>query len=851
MAGNRSLNSALNLFIALTAGVILYVFLVGGIEIQLGGVVPGIARAKLTCNKLLNPSLFLLLLLFFKALVIRPAPLARLRHWCERNGRTILLGLLVTLAASIPRLWNLDGHSLAPDELAWASDGQKLIFNLRVREFKKATAHLYYPGVVPAALIGASYLYLGKDTSPLSYGLLAPIVSARLPIALLGIITCLAIYLLGRIAFGDAASFWAAVFLGLLPEHISLSRVAHVDCALTFSFTLSLLCYLVYAQRLRLKWKVISAVFFGCALLTKTPAVLIPFILLIWKACVCFYDRRGKFRFWEASDLGWLGLGLVIYFSLYTRLWYESRELGWIEFLHCLPQAAVAIRIINGISRFPWVEGAGALLFAYLVVRGARKIRGGGAASAPGTAHPMLRGIFLTFICCAFIQVFRKPMVNELLYIARSYHFGDVGHLKYWMGTVVLRPPGWFYLFMLLIRTPPVMLFLLICGIVRACSALWKRESGWSAHFLSFLASLIFIIAMSLTHKMAIRYIAPAFPFICLLSAVGLMGIIDARAVRRLLGQVPLHALAGILIACACVIPLNNVAPYYDIYCNFLIGGPAGASRLVSIGYGVGTKEAVEYLKPRVKGEDSIAAVGISGEFRYYWEHEKPLPACAVLIDRAKPPHVDWLVIPLGHRMRLLAERELRLVEGLSKIHSVTMCGVDFIDIYKTEDKPVSENRSYEAGELKTGLGKEVIDGDARHGTALEGSVRGRSGMLIAGPCERYSPGCWRAVFRLKSGSAMGDAPVARLAVTGISTEDIVKSVNLTRGQFRERGVYQEFSVDFCIARPRRLQFCVSSMGTTDLLVDGVTVERREVIPRASCMIRSAPHPRAGGMKKT
>lgn len=827
MAGNRSLNSALNLFIALTAGVILYVFLVGGIEIQLGGVVPGIARAKLSCNKLVNPSLLLLLLLFFKALVIRPALLARLRHWCERNGRTILLGLLVTLAASIPRLWNLDGHSLAPDELAWMSDGQKLIFNLRVREFKRATAHLYYPGVVPAALIGASYLYLGEDTSPLSCGLLAPIVSARLPIALLGIITCLAIYLFGRIAFGDAASFWAAVFLGLLPEHISLSRVAHVDCALTFSFTLSLLCYLVYAQRLRLKWKVFSAVFFGCALLTKSPAVLIPLILLAWKACVCFYDRRGRLRLCEASDLAWLGLGLVIYFSLYTRLWYESRELVWVSFLHCLPQAAVVIKIINWISRFPWAQGAGALLCAYLLFIAARKMLCGGAASTPGGAHPLLLGIFLTFICCAFIQVFRKPMVNEMLFISSSYHFGDVGHLKYWMGKVVLRPPGWFYLFMLLIRTPPVMLFLLICGIVSACSALWKRKSGWSAHFLSLLASLIFITAMSLTHKMAIRYLAPAFPFICLLSAAGLTGIIDALAAGRPLGHTPLHALAGILIACACVIPLCNVAPYYDIYCNSLIGGPAGASRLVSIGYGVGTKEAVEYLKPRVREEDSIAAVGISGEFRYYWEHEKPLPRCAVLIDRAKPPHVDWLVIPLGHRMRLLAERELGLVEGLSKIHSVTICGVDFVDIYKTEDEPVGGNRSYEAGELKTDLGKEVVDGDARHGTALEGSVRGRSGMLISGPCERYSPGCWRAVFRLKSGSTRGDAPVARLAVAGISTEDILNSVNLTGGKFRKSGVYQEFSVDFCIARPRRLQFCVSSMGMTDLLVDGVTVERR------------------------
>jgi len=692
LAGNRRLTIALNCFIALTAIVILYVFLVGGITIRFGGMVPGPGKAKLTCNKLVNPSLLLLLLFFLKAVLARPAPLARLRHWYVRNTRTIFLSLLIVVTASTPRLWNLNGHSLAPDELEWKDSGTRLIFGLRAHEFKKATAHLYYPGVIPSALIGASYVYLGKETSPLSSDLIDPIVALRLPIALLGIATCIAVYLIGRIAFGEAISFWAAVFLALFPEHIAISRIAHVDCALTLFFTLAVLCYLVYAHSLRPKWKVVSAVFFGCALLTKSPAMLIPSILLAWKACVCSYDRRGRLRFWEASDLGWLCVGLVIYFSLYTKLWYEPHELIWIKFVRCLPQTAALITMVNWISRFPWVQGGGALLCVYILITAAGRAMRGGAPSPRKAAHPVCVGIFLTLVCLGFVQVFRKPMVNALLFISTAYHFGDVGHLKYWMGTVVLSPPRWFYPFMILICTPPLVLFLLVCGIVRACGALWEREDGWSAHLLSLLVSLLFITAMSSSHKMAIRYGAPAYPFICLLSALGFTGIINLIAGGRRVSRAILHAVMGILVVISCVIPLMNIAPYYDIYCNFLIGGPAGASRRISIGHGVGTRESVEYLKSRVKSGDSIYVVGLHGEFRYYWDHAGPRPLCEVRINQTSPPHVNWLVIPLGHRMRGLADEELRLTPHRSRVHAVTKCGVDFIDIYRVEGVPVRES---------------------------------------------------------------------------------------------------------------------------------------------------------------
>jgi hypothetical protein len=109
---------------------------------------------------------------------------------------------------------------------------------------------------------------------------------------------------------GDATAFWAAVVLAFYPPHIELSRVTHIDSTLTLFFMSSILCYLMYAQQPRLRWNVASAIFFGLALLTKTPAYLLPLILLAWKISVRLYDRRQKSRFWDAGDLLWLGLGV-------------------------------------------------------------------------------------------------------------------------------------------------------------------------------------------------------------------------------------------------------------------------------------------------------------------------------------------------------------------------------------------------------------------------------------------------------------------------------------------------------------------------------------------------------------
>ncbi|MCX6356052.1 MAG: glycosyltransferase family 39 protein [Candidatus Aureabacteria bacterium] len=828
---NKWIAVILTLLIILTAVIILHLFLIGGIEARLGGSVLGTGKVKLSIHKLGRPFFLFLVLLILKFILARPDPLLHFRRWFERNRRTVVLGLMVLVVASIPRFCNLGGHSVSADELLWIDKGKEIIVHWRVHEFKRATANLAHPGIVPAALIGASYLYLGKDTSPFSFNLADPVIAARLPMAFLGALTCLLLYLLTRAPVGDTVSFGAAFFLALFPEHIAASRVAQLDGTLSLFFMLSLLCYLNYTNRMLTGWKVASAIFFALAMLTKVPALLIPIILAFWKACACLYERREKLRFWEASDLGWLGIGFGGYFLLFTKLWYEPYESVWSGYTYVSPLAAVLNRIVDSIACWPWLQAAAGLAVVYaLILMAKRAARGSGrriGRSVPG----FLTVVLCILLCLAFIQVLKKPILNEIRHLSAMQRVGDMGHIKYWMGSVVYAPPRWFYAFMLSIRMQPLMLFFLAFGLVRSCGVVWRRERSWQAYLLFLAAFAIFAGVMSGGNKMAIRYLTPVFPFVCLLSGAGCAHIADSLgsliAQRANPAGIVFVFLAGVLAVGALVVPLRIIAPDYDIYCNSLVGGPAGATRFIMPGGGVGIREAVEFIKAHAKMEDAIFALGVHGEVRYYWERAEPRDPFRVLINDTKPPHVDWIVIPLTQRLRYPDNAIMKLSKALPPVYSVVRCGVDFMDVYRVEEMTATDGRRYEAEDLKSDLGKEVVDDRALNGGAIRGEGNGRTGMLLYGPYERYGPGQWRAVFRLRGGLAPGGEPIARILVSGVSADDVLASRELRQGDFQTGDEYRDFLIDFSLDHARRLQFCVYSTGTADVWVDRVTVERR------------------------
>jgi hypothetical protein len=243
---------------------------------------------------------------------------------------------------------------------------------------------------------------------------------------------------------------------------------------------------------------------------------------------------------------------------------------------------------------------------------------------------------------------------------------------------------------------------------------------------------------------------------------------------------------------------------------------------MVSLGTGVGSKETAAYLKCHARDDDSIYATTIHGEFRWHWLHDEPRVAPRVLVNRTKPPHVDWVVFPLADRFRPQNEA-LRALDGkCPRVWAMSLCGVNFMEIYRVEDPPETTGRVYEAEELKTDSGTQAVDNAASAGVAVKGTGKG---ALLYGPWERYAPGAWRAVFRVKERGA-GNAPT-RFSVAGISKGEVFGSREARAGDFTTSDAYRDIPVDFTLAAPRRIQFCVDRLGSGDGWVDRVTVERR------------------------
>lgn len=691
ISGNRFLVFALDITIGAALCVFLYIFFVGTIDLKCGLPVPGMGRIGFSCGHIADPFRVLLIALALRFVLGRPDPAGRLRRWGERNKRPLLLGGLIALTAAIPRVYDLGGHSLFPDELTWIDNGKTLVFEVRVREFKTATSRLSYPGLVSAALIGSSYAYLGEGGSTFSYALLSPLAAARLPAALIGTLTCILLYLFARVALGEGAAFWGAVFLALYPEHIGLSRIAHVDSTLTLFFMLSLLCYLMYARRMCIRWKISSAIFFGLGLLTKIAAVIIVPCLIAWKTILRLRDRGGSVRLIESSDLAWLGIGVGTYLALFTKLWHTPFGPPWIvygRYLGMVPFSRAIIVTVGAVGSFPWLQILGALVCAcsiHALVSGRPKPAGGGRWRDLSLS---VRAALIALLVLAFVQVFRTAIINEVFHAAVMCSLGQKGHEKFWMGGITLAPPYWFYPFMFAVKTPPLMLALMALGLAPLCRAIARRETGGDACLMILLVPLVFVAAMSFGNKMAARYIDPALPFLCLIAGLGLEGGLDALQAAAARCRAPSafpmwRAAAGGIVAGLCALPLLRIAPYYDIYCSSLTGGPAGVSRMVSTGFGVGTKESVRYLKANAREGETIFAAGISGEFSFHWEHDAPRAAFTPRINREKPSTVDWLVIPLAHKNRSMEREAVREAAKLRRVHAIALCGVDFVEIYR------------------------------------------------------------------------------------------------------------------------------------------------------------------------
>jgi hypothetical protein len=128
-----------------------------------------------------------------------------------------------------------------------------------------------------------------------------------------------------RALFGEAYAWISIVLIMLEPFYLALTRVFHLEGLLsTFMLASVLWLYCYLKDNKQKKLLVLSALFGGLSLLTKTSAVyLFPFValaLFVWQ--YLFLPRRDRDILQIVNSyLIWIGIACGIFFALWPALW--------------------------------------------------------------------------------------------------------------------------------------------------------------------------------------------------------------------------------------------------------------------------------------------------------------------------------------------------------------------------------------------------------------------------------------------------------------------------------------------------------------------------------------------------
>ena len=235
-----------------------------------------------------------------------------------------------------------------------------------------------------------------------------------------------------------------------------------------------------------------------------------------------------------------------------------------------------------------------------------------------GTRHFILG---LTYFFLATIIFWPASWVNPISsifeYLYRQTQLSSIGIRYYFFGESSYAPPNWFYLFQILVKLPTVISLILVASltlIIFRFSDIKNFLKPENSHVISFaIFCLAFLASISLPNiKLGARYALPLWPWIYLLvSQVFLKYTSSFKERYQLLSIIILVSLS--LFSTVKYFPENY------LYYNLLVGGPANAQKVDTVGLCAGTKGAVNYITRCFPSVKSIAVLGCGSVVAPYY----------------------------------------------------------------------------------------------------------------------------------------------------------------------------------------------------------------------------------------
>lgn len=261
--------------------------------------------------------------------------------------------------------------------------------------------------------------------------------------------------------------------------------------------------------------------------------------------------------------------------------------------------------------------------------------------------------------------------------LEQTYGKVEAGHVTYFLGKVSLDPGPLFYPYVVAFRLTPLTSLGLILGLGRMLFAgrtpggSRAREASWYWYALAYVV-LLFLLGLASAKKQD-RYLLPVFPFLDLLAAGGLVGLLDLAG-ARLKGYLP--AAVALILGLFFTLPRY---PYFFTCYNELLGGLQSAVSLVPVGWGEGMEQVGAYLDS-LPGAGSLRVAAVPAQcLRPYFSGQ------VEQLHTSRPAmSADYVVLYVNETQRLAPSPEIvRYFQAGQPEQVIAVDGVPYAWVYE------------------------------------------------------------------------------------------------------------------------------------------------------------------------
>jgi len=228
--------------------------------------------------------------------------------------------LILLPAIFIPRLLNLDVF-LTIDEPLFLDHARQFAAGLSSGDLTQ-TLGIGYPGVTVA--------WLSAPVIGLTSTELGAYVAGRFVTAMMTGILLLVMYSLSHSLLGRWPAFVGVLLLVLDPYTLAYSRLLHIAAPLALLMTLAGLSCLLWLRDDRWQWLLLTGLFAGLALLTKSTALLLaPMLAVVVITWAITTTEWRNLKWWQSKFIGLVVITLVAavtFFVLWPAMWVDPAQ---------------------------------------------------------------------------------------------------------------------------------------------------------------------------------------------------------------------------------------------------------------------------------------------------------------------------------------------------------------------------------------------------------------------------------------------------------------------------------------------------------------------------------------------